>query len=132
MILLYALFIFILNFIPVIGPLVGTTFPAVFALLQFGEIMPGILILLFIGAIQIVVGNILEPKFMGDFMNLSPLVVIFSLLFWGAVWGATGMIISIPITVIMVIIFSQIPLMRPIAIMLSHEGKIRKLLPEPK
>jgi predicted PurR-regulated permease PerM len=120
----WAFLIFLLNFIPTIGSLVATVFPAVFSLLQFGEFMPGLMVLLFVGMVQILVGNILEPKLMGSSMNLSPLMTIIALSFWGAIWGVTGMILSVPITVIMVIIFSQIPSTRPVAIMLSEKGVI--------
>lgn len=61
---------------------------------------------------------------MGSSMNLSALVTILALSFWGAIWGITGMILSIPITVIMVIIFSQFPSTKPVAIMLSEKGEV--------
>lgn len=121
----WAFLIFLLNYIPTIGSLIGTLFPAIFCLLQFGDFMPGIWVLVFVGAVQVLVGNVLEPKLMGNSMNLSALVTIIALSFWGAVWGVTGMILSIPITVIMVIIFSQFPNTRSVAIMLSEKGKIK-------
>ena len=120
----WAFLIFLLNFIPTIGSLIATMFPAVFCLLHYGEFGPGILVLIFVGAIQILVGNILEPKLMGSSMNISSLVTIIALSFWGAIWGVTGMILSVPITVIMIIIFSQFPSTRPIAVALSEKGEI--------
>jgi AI-2 transport protein TqsA len=120
----WAFLIFILNFIPTIGSLIGTTFPAVFSLLQFGEFTPCLLVLLFVGLIQILVGNILEPRLMGNSLNISSLVAIISLSFWGVIWGITGMILSIPITVIMIILCSQFEKSKPIAIMLSEKGEI--------
>jgi len=118
----WAFLIFILNYIPTIGSLVATTLPALFCLLQFGELLPGLMVILFVGFIQVIIGNIIEPKLMGNTMNISPLVTIASLSFWGAIWGITGMILSVPIMVIIVIIFSQFPQTRPIAIMLSDKG----------
>jgi len=100
----WAFLIFILNFIPTIGSLVGTVFPAIFCLFQFGEFLPSILVLSIVGLIQLLVGNFLEPKLMGSSMNISPLVTILSLSIWGAIWGITGMILSVPITVIMIIV----------------------------
>lgn len=120
----WASLIFLLNFIPTIGSLIATAFPAIFALLQFGEFTPSIMVLLFVGLIQVVVGNILEPKLMGNSLNISPLITIIALSFWGAIWGITGMILSIPITVIMAIIFSQFDKTKPIAIMLSEKAKL--------
>ena len=66
----------------------------------------------------------MEPKLLGNNMNLSPLVTILALSFWGAIWGITGMILSVPITVIMVIIFSQFEHTKPIAILLSERGNV--------
>jgi predicted PurR-regulated permease PerM len=120
----WAFLIFLLNFIPTIGSLIGTLFPAVFSLLQFGQFQPFFIILIFVGAIQVLVGNVLEPKLMGNSLNISALVTILALSFWGAIWGITGMFLSVPITVMMVIIFAQFPSTRPIAIMLSEKGKV--------
>ncbi|NQY09437.1 MAG: AI-2E family transporter [Flavobacteriales bacterium] len=120
----WAFLIFLLNFIPVIGSLIGTLFPAIFCLLQFGELSSGILVLSLVGGVQILVGNIIEPKLMGNSMNVSPLVVIISLSFWGAIWGITGMILCIPITVILIILFSQFPSTKSVAILLSEKGEI--------
>jgi predicted PurR-regulated permease PerM len=120
----WAFLIFILNFIPTIGSLVATLFPAVFALLQFGEFTPAILVLAIVGAIQVVVGNFIEPRAMGKTMNISPLVVILTLMLWGMMWGIPGMLLSVPITVILIIIMSEFDATRPIAILLSRDGKL--------
>lgn len=120
----WAFLIFILNFIPTIGSLIGTLFPAVFCLLQFGAFWPAILVLLIVGTIQIIIGNIVEPRLMGSSMNISPLVTILALSFWGAIWGITGMIFSVPITVVMILIMSQFESTKKVAILLSESGKV--------
>ncbi len=120
----WAFLIFIMNFIPTIGSLIATIFPTVFALLQFGEFAPAIWVLVIVSGIQFLVGNVIEPKLMGDSMNLSSLVVILALSLWGALWGVTGMVLSVPITVVMLIVFSEIPSTRPIAMLLSEKGQI--------
>lgn len=118
----WAFLIFVLNFIPNIGSLVATVFPAIFSMLQFGSIMPGIWVLIWVGSIQFLVGNLLEPKLMGNGVNLSPLIIILSLSFWGSIWGITGMLLSVPIMAIIVIILSKFPKTKPIAILLSANG----------
>jgi predicted PurR-regulated permease PerM len=120
----WAFLIFIMNYIPTIGSLVGTLFPAFIALLQFGDLTHFFLVLSIVGTIQVLVGNFIEPKIMGNTLNLSPLVVILSLSFWGAVWGITGMVLSVPITVILVILFAQFKATKPIAILLSEKGVV--------
>ncbi len=120
----WALLIFVLNYVPTIGSLIATLFPAIFAILQFGEIAPFLYILATVGVIQVAVGNVLEPKIMGSSLNMSGLVVVLSLTIWGAIWGIMGMILSVPITVMMIIVFEEIPELRFIAVMLSERGDL--------
>ncbi|MCD4770629.1 MAG: AI-2E family transporter [Bacteroidales bacterium] len=122
----WAFLIFLLNFIPTIGSLIATFFPAAFALLQFGEISPAILVIAIVGTIQIIVGNLIEPRLMGNTLNISPLVVFLTLTLWGVMWGVTGMLLSVPITVMLIIILSEFPGTRPLAILLSHRGILSK------
>jgi predicted PurR-regulated permease PerM len=123
--LFWAFLIFILNFIPTVGSLIATLFPAIFALFQFGEFSQSLIILSVVGSIQVVFGNFVEPKLMGSTLNISPLVVFLTLALWGLIWGITGMLLSVPITVSIIIIMSEFPGTRPIAILLSQKGLIK-------
>jgi len=125
----WAFLIFILNFIPNIGSLIATLFPAFIALVQFGSLGQFLLVLLGVGAVQ-VVGNFVEPKIMGTSLNLSPLVVILSLTFWGYICGIVGMMLAVPIMVIVVIVLAQFPSTRTAAIWLSEKGDIEALTSE--
>lgn len=120
----WAFLMFALNYIPTIGSLIATLFPAVFSLVQFGEYTPFVIILAGLGFIEWIIGNVIEPKLMGSSLNLSPLVTILALIVWGQIWGITGMLLSTPITVVMVISFSQFPSTRGIAVLLSENGDI--------
>ncbi|MFY0686700.1 MAG: AI-2E family transporter [Cyclobacteriaceae bacterium] len=120
----WAMLIFVLNYIPTVGSLIATLFPAVFAILQFGEFETFAYVLVFVGLIQVIVGNVLEPKLMGNSLNISSLVVIISLTVWGAIWGVMGMILSVPITVMMIVLFEEIPSLKFIAVMLSESGQL--------
>jgi len=124
--LFWAFLIFLLNFIPTIGSLIATIFPALMALLQFTDLNMAIIVLVAVGAVQVIVGNIVEPKVMGNSLNVSSLVVILALSFWGAIWGITGMVLSVPITVILIILFGQFESTKNIAILLSEKGDIGK------
>ena len=77
-----------------------------------------------VGAIQLIVGNLIEPRLMGNSLNISPLVVFLTLALWGVMWGITGMLLSVPITVILIIIMSEFPDTKPFAILLSRQGDI--------
>ncbi|WP_456461449.1 AI-2E family transporter [Reichenbachiella sp.] len=121
---LWAFIIFLFNFIPSIGSIVATLFPALFGLIQYGEPHVLLTVLIAVGAIQILVGNVLDPRLMGSKLNISPLVVLLSLTLWGFLWGVVGMILSVPITATLIIIFGQFDNTRPLAILLSKNGEI--------
>jgi predicted PurR-regulated permease PerM len=120
----WATAIFFLNFIPTIGSILGTVLPAVFALLQFQELWPVLMTLAGIGAVQVVVGNILMPHMAGSTLNISLFVTILSLFSWGALWGVTGMFVAMPLTAIMIIVFSNFDATRRIAVILSRNGDV--------
>ncbi|MEM7549531.1 MAG: AI-2E family transporter [Bacteroidota bacterium] len=120
----WAFLMFALNYIPTIGSLIATLFPAFFSLMQFGALRPFVIILAGLGALEWFIGNVIEPKLMGKSLNLSPLVTIIALIVWGQIWGITGMLLSTPITVVMVIVFAQFESTRSVAILLSENGEI--------
>ena len=126
----WAFLIFLLNFIPNIGSLIATIFPSVLALIQFETLTPFVIILVGVGSIQLLVGNLIEPRMMGSSLNISSLVVIIALTLWGSIWGIAGMILCVPITVMMMIVFAQFPNTRAIAILLSEKGELMGSLEE--
>lgn len=113
---------FVLNFIPNVGSIVATGLIALVAHVEFGD--PGTTAMIFViaGVIQFVNGNIIDPMLMGRALRLSSFGIIISLAFWGAVWGIPGMFLSVPIMVMMMVVCSHAPPLRPIAILLSREG----------
>ena len=121
----WAFLITLLNYIPTVGSLIATVFPATYCLLQFGEVYPFVLVLVLVGTIQVLIGNILEPRLMGNSLNISSLATLIALSVWGSIWGITGMFLSVPISVILIIILSQFPSTKPVAIMLSDKGVIK-------
>ncbi len=120
----WAFLIFVLNFIPTIGSIVSTLFPFTFALLQFQHFGPAIILLVVIGAIQFVIGNIAQPRLAGQMLNMSGFVVILSLFAWGAIWGIAGMFLAVPITAIMIIVMANFQSTRPVAILMSQAGSV--------
>jgi predicted PurR-regulated permease PerM len=120
----WAVIIFLLNYIPTIGSILGIVFPAVLALVQFNTLGPFLIVLVGISATQIVVGNVLEPRMMGKTLNLSPVVILFSLALWGSIWGIIGMFLCVPITAIAMIVMAQFRQTRPLAIFLSANGEV--------
>lgn len=125
---LWAFLIFIFNYIPYIGSLIATLLPSIFAIVQFGSMWSFLWVFISVEIIQLIVGNYVEPKVMGKSLNLSPLVVVVALSFWGYVWDLLGMFLSVPITSIMLIVLAQFPATRNIAILLTENGNIENIL----
>ncbi|MEM9526537.1 MAG: AI-2E family transporter, partial [Bacteroidota bacterium] len=123
--LFWAFLIFLFNYIPTIGSITATLLPAFLALVQFDGLSPFLIIALGVSAIQLLIGNIIEPRLMGDTLNISPLVVVLSLILWSMLWGVVGMLLSVPITVAIIIICAQFPATRNVAILLSKNGAIK-------
>lgn len=120
----WAVIISILNYIPTFGSILGTLFPILFAILQFTVMAPVVIIAAGIGAVQITMGNVIEPRLMGKTLNLSPIVILLSLVTWGSLWGVVGMFVCVPMMVILTIILAKFEATRPVAILLSQNGKI--------
>jgi len=121
----WAVLIFFLNFIPTIGSIMATFLPMLLTLVQFDSFTPFFLVAISLISIQFLIGNIIEPKLMGKSFNLSPLVILLSLAFWGTIWGVLGMFLCVPIMVIGIIILSNFESTWPIAVALSENGDIK-------
>ena len=121
----WALLIFLLNFIPTVGSIIATIFPALIALAQSDGYTLFLIVLFGIGALQVCIGNILEPRLMGSSFNLSPIIILLNLALWGYIWGIPGMFLCVPFLIIVTIILSHFPQTRPMAIILSSDGRLR-------
>ena len=121
--LLWGVFAFLLNYIPNIGSIIAAVPAVTLAALQLGMAEAG-----FIGlgyfAINMVMGNIIEPKYLGKGLGLSTLVVFLSLIFWGWLLGTVGMLLSVPLTMILKIGFENSPEGRWLAVLLSDEESV--------
>ena len=132
--LFLAALIFVLNYIPTVGSIVAALVPPLFALVQpdVPAWIPGaapqdiyIYAAIVFGIVsfwQFSIGNFIQPRMMGESLNLSSLVVLLSLAIWGVLWGIPGMFLSAPLTVLMMILFAQSDGTRWIAILLSSDG----------
>ena len=118
----WAFLIFVVNYIPIVGAVAAIILPAVFALVQFDGVGPALIVLLGLFLITFVVGNILLPGMQGNSLNMDPLIVLLSLAFWGALWGVSGMFLSTPLTVLVMVILAQFEGSRWIAVLLSADG----------
>ncbi|PKN75195.1 MAG: AI-2E family transporter [Candidatus Cloacimonetes bacterium HGW-Cloacimonetes-2] len=101
------LLIFTMNFIPNIGSIIATAFPLLVCLLQYGFDFRVVAVAALLMGSEMFFSNYLEPKYMGQKLNLNPIVILVSLVFWGYVWGIVGMIFAVPIMSSLNIILKQ-------------------------
>ncbi len=123
---LWGFLAFLLNYIPNIGSIIAVFFPLLISIVQFASLGHTALTLLLLGGVQMGIGNVIEPKIMQRSMNLSPLLILVSLFFWGWLWGIWGMILSTSIMTSIKIIFENIDGLKPIAILMSGSTKKNK------
>lgn len=121
---------FLLNFIPNIGSIIAIILPLPVALIdpELGMISK-ILVLVIPGSIQFIIGNLLQPKMMGESLDLHPVVVLLSLIFFGTIWGIIGMFLAVPITAVVKILLERFGYTRAIADLIS--GKTDMLTKSP-
>ncbi len=114
--------ILVTSYVPIIGGMVGQFLPPLFALVEFNTYWQPGAILVGLSVVQMVVGSIIFPRMQGRSLNLDPVVILLSLSFWGLVWGVTGMFLSTPLTVTLMVVSEQFPGARWVAILLSSDG----------
>jgi AI-2 transport protein TqsA len=116
---LFGLVAFFLNYIPNIGSLMATVLRVSFAFFQFGTFWTPFWVLVVTSGLDSILGNVIEPRVTGKGLGLSPLLVFFSLVFWGWLWGIPGMILSVPLTAVIKIVCQNVPALRPVAVLMG-------------
>ncbi len=129
MALTFGVLAFLLNYIPNVGPLVASVLPVPFILLDpSGGIVWMVAAISITSGIQVVSGNVIEPQLMGDSSDLHPVVILLGLMFWGMMWGITGMFLATPIVAGTKIVLSRFDATQSIAeIMAGRWGALDEL-----
>jgi predicted PurR-regulated permease PerM len=117
----WGILIFLFNFIPYLGSLIAVSLPVILSFVQFDEVWKGIVIAIALVGIQQIIGFYIEPRLTGRRLDVSPLLVVLSLVFWGVVWGIVGMILAVPLLVVTKIILDSIKETKPIATLISNQ-----------
>ncbi len=116
---LIGLLTFLLNFIPNVGFLLSTVLPLPLVFIEYGFGGRFLAVLILSLMVQLIMGNILEPRYLGESMDLHPVTILVFLIFWGLVWGVAGMFLAVPITAVMKIILNRFPTTKPVAELLA-------------
>lgn len=118
--LVFGLFAFLLNFIPSVGSVIATLLPLPVVLVNPDTSpLTAVLAIALPGAIQFAIGNVLEPRIMGDALDLHPVAILMALILWGMLWGVVGMLLATPITAMLKLLFEQLEATRPVAALLA-------------
>lgn len=119
----WAFIIFVTSYVPIVGGIVGVLIPVIFHIATNGDLGQSLLLLAILQTIQILVGNVLQPRMQSDSLNIDPVVVLLSLGLWGVLLGPVGAFLSTPVTVTAMVILAQFPKTRWIAILLSSNAR---------
>ncbi|OSP56598.1 AI-2E family transporter [Pseudoruegeria sp. SK021] len=120
----WAFLIGLFNYIPYVGSLMGVAVVVGYDMLLTGDWAEVISTLVLLTIAQVYVGNWLEPRVMSRSFNMSPVVVLCTLLIWTSIWGLIGAIIAVPMTAILLIVLSAFDATRPVAILASRDGRL--------
>jgi len=122
---MWGVFAFLLNFIPSIGSLILMAVTILMGFIQFYPV-PGRIIAVIISmvGIQTIIGNFIDPRLQASRLDISPIVILFSLVFWGWIWGVVGMFLAVPLTVIVQIICQNVPFLFPVSIIIGSGRKL--------
>jgi predicted PurR-regulated permease PerM len=118
--LFWGVLIFLFNYIPTVGSIVAATPPVLLAFLQFGFGW-SLLVALGLLAIDQVLGNYFDPRLTGRALNVSSLVLLLSVIFWGWIWGVAGALLAVPLTITIILFCAHVPALQPIAILLGGD-----------
>ncbi len=130
--LLFGLLTFLLNYIPTFGSIIAGIFPMLTALTMDGGVSKAIIVTITYLAVNLTLGSFIEPKILGRELNLSPLVVVISVVVWAGLWGIVGGFLAVPLTAALQITLASSDATRPIAVMLGSgprrdRGKLQRL-----
>jgi AI-2 transport protein TqsA len=117
--LLWGILAFLLNYIPYLGSVIAIIPPVLLSLVEYESLGWSALVLTTLLVVHNGIGYLVEPRLTGDQLDLSPIVVLLALAFWGSIWGTVGMLLAIPLTVVIRTILENIPETRPFARMLA-------------
>jgi predicted PurR-regulated permease PerM len=126
-VLFWTFVIFVSSYIPILGGAVGVLIPPLFSLLESDGLLRPLLMFAGLQLVQFVVANVVLPRMQSSSLNLDPVVVLLSLAFWAALWGATGAFLSTPLTLLVMVALAEIPSTRWLAVLLSADGQPDKV-----
>jgi len=106
--LLWGFLAFVLNYIPYIGSLIAIVPPIILGIISFGSVSQVLFLFVCLEGVQLAMGNIVEPKWMGDSFSINTVAVLFGFVFWAFMWGTAGMLLAVPLTFMIKVILENL------------------------
>ena len=122
-VLFWSVLFFLLTFIPNIGVTVGSVAPSLFALVQFPTVWQAVVIFVVIQIVAFIIGNLIYPRMQAETQNIDPVVTLLSLAFWTLLWGLAGSFLAVPMTLMLMMVFTQFESTKWVSALLSNDGK---------
>jgi predicted PurR-regulated permease PerM len=119
----WAFVIFVTSYVPIIGGVAGVFLPVIFSVAVAESFQTPALLFVGLQAIQVLIGNIVQPRMQSASLNIDPVVVLLGLGLWGALLGPIGAFLSTPLTVTAMVMLGHFPETKWIAILLSADGR---------
>jgi AI-2 transport protein TqsA len=119
LVLVWGVLNFMLNFIPIVGNIIGIVPPTLYAMIQFQSASWTLVVFFGFAVLQIVISNVVYPMLQGRSLSISPILILISLAFWGWLWGIAGALLAVPITASLVILCERFSSTEWIARLLS-------------
>ncbi len=120
--MVFGVLAFVLNFIPSVGSVIATLLPLPLILVSPDfSVTTLVLAMALPGAVQMGIGNVLEPKLMGESLGLHPITVLLALILWGMLWGIAGMLLAAPMTAVARILLDSLEFTKPVARAMAGE-----------
>ena len=119
----------LLNFVPALGPITAIILPTLITVIQYPGIVMPLAIIASLGVLHLGISNFIEPRFLGERLDLSFFVIFLSLFFWGWMWGAPGVLLAVPVTASLKIVLERIPATSRIAMLLGKTNRRRNFRP---
>jgi len=124
--LMWGFLAILFNFIPNIGSAIIMLATILMSFIQFyPDWNPIVATLIAMPVIQLILGNFLDPKLQGNQLDLSPVIILVSLVFWGWIWGISGMLLAVPLTETIKIICGNVEMLKPLSILMSSGKALR-------
>ncbi|KAA5547710.1 AI-2E family transporter [Adhaeribacter rhizoryzae] len=119
----FGAFAAVLTIIPYIGILIGALLPAMYTLIQTGSLLNAVIVIGIFTFVQFLEGNFITPNITGSKVSINPFAAILALIIGGEIWGAAGMILSIPVIAMLKVVFDAYEPLRPIGFVLGDTNQ---------